>query len=94
MKQTMDFYDFRRILKEYFPDNFTDDGLWALWLYLEELEYHTGVEMNFNLKDICCSYAEYASPKEHFEECGDAEECGDHVLVATTATGGLIVMQT
>jgi hypothetical protein len=87
MKQTMEFYDFRRILKEHRPDNFTDDGLWALWRHLEELEWETGKEMDFNLVDICCSYQEYASPKEHFEECGDY----DHVLVATTATGGLIV---
>ena len=90
----MEFYDFRNAFREHRPDNFTDDGLIALWDYLEELEYHTSVEMNFNLVDISCSYAEYASPKEHFEECGDAEECGDHLLVATTATGGLIVMQT
>ena len=86
----MEFYDFRWIFKEHRPDNFTDDGLIALWRYLEELEDETGVEMNFNLADISCSYAEYASPKEHFEECGDY----DHVLVATTATGGLIVRQT
>ena len=90
MKQTMEFYDFRRILKEHRPDNFTDDGLIALWDYLESLEYQTGKEMDFNYTDICCTYAEYASPKEHFEECGDY----DHVLVATTATGGLIVMET
>ena len=94
MKQTMEFYDFRNAFREHRPDNFTDDGLIALWQHLEELEDQTGVEMNFNLVDISCSYAEYASPKEHVEECGDAEECGDHVLVATTATGGLIVMQT
>jgi protoporphyrinogen oxidase len=90
MKQTMEFYDFRRILKEHRPDNFTDDGLWALWQHLEELEDETGVEMNFNLTNISCSYAEYASPKEHAEEASDY----DHVLVATTATGGLIVRKT
>jgi hypothetical protein len=87
MKQTMEFYDFRNAFREHRPDNFTDDGLIALWQYLEQLEDETGVEMDFNLADISCSYAEYASPKEHFEECGDY----DHVLVATTATGGLIV---
>jgi hypothetical protein len=91
MKQTMEFYDFRRILKEHRPDNFTDDGLIALWDYLEEFEEETGKEMDFNLVDICCSYAEYASPKEHFEACAAGY---DHVLVATTATGGLIVMKT
>ncbi len=90
MKMTMEFYDFRNAFREHRPDNFTDDGLIALWQHLEEREDQTGVEMNFNLVDISCSYAEYASPKEHFEECGDY----DHVLVATTATGGLIVMQT
>ena len=90
MKMTMEFYDFRNAFREHRPDNFTDDGLIALWQYLEQLEDETGVEMDFNLADISCSYSEYASPKEHFEECGDY----DHVLVATTATGGLIVMQT
>ena len=90
MKQTMEFYDFRRILKENRPDNFTDDGLWALWQHLEELEDETGKEMHFNLAHISCSYAEYASPKEHFEAC----KYYKHVLVAHTATGGLIVMKT
>ena len=90
MKQTMEFYDFRNAFREHRPDNFTDDGLIALWRVLEEFEEEMGVEMDFNLADISCTYVEYASPKEHFEECGDY----DHVLVATTATGGLIVMQT
>lgn len=90
MKMTIDFYDFRNAFREHRPDNFTDDGLIALWRFLEEFEEEMGVEIEFNLADICCEYAEYASPKEHFEECGDY----DHVLVATTATGGLIVRQT
>jgi len=90
MKMTMEFYDFRNIFREHRPDNFTDDGLIALWRFLEEFEEEMGVEIDFNLADISSSYAEYASPKEHFEECGDY----DHVLVATTATGGLIVRQT
>ena len=92
MKMTMEFYDFRRILKEHRPDNFTDDGLIALWDYLESFEYwlETEQEMVFNLADISSTYAEYASPKEHAEEASDY----DHVLVATTATGGLIVRKT
>lgn len=90
MKMTMEFYDFRKAFREHRPDNFTDDGLIALWHVLDEYEDETGVEINFNLTDICCSYAEYASPKEHFEEASDY----DHVLVATTATGGLIVRKT
>jgi len=90
MKKTMEFYDFRRIFKEHRPDNFTDDGLIALWRVLEEFEEEMGVEMDFNLADISCSYAEYASPKEHAEEASDY----NHVLVATTATGGLIVRKT
>mgnify|MGYP007055436329 CR=1 FL=1 len=92
MKMTMEFDDFHRIFKKRRPDNFTDDGLIALWDYLKSLEYwlETEQEMVFNLAHISSAYAEYASPKEHFEECGDY----DHVLVATTATGGLIVRQT
>jgi len=90
MKQTMEFYDFRNAFREHRPDNFTDDGLIALWRYLEEFEEETGKEIHFNVVDISCSYEEYASPKEHFEECGHY----DHVLVATTDTGGLIVMKT
>ena len=85
----MEFYDFRNAFREHRPDDFTDDGLIALWDYLESLEYwlETEQEMVFNLADISCSYAEYASPKEHAEEASDY----NHVLVATTATGGLIV---
>jgi len=86
----MEFYDFRNAFREHRPDNFTDDGLIALWLYLEEFEEETGKEIHFNLTDISSTYAEYASPKEHAEEASDY----NHVLVATTATGGLIVRQT
>jgi hypothetical protein len=86
----MEFYDFRNAFREHRPDNFTDDGLIALWRYLKGIEDETGIEMDFNLADLSSTYAEFASPKEHFVEC----EHYDHVLVAHTATGGLIVMYT
>jgi len=88
MKIRMEFYDFRRIIMEHRPDNFTIEGLVALWRHLEEQEAEFNEEMDFNLSDICSTYSEYESPAEYFEECQGSY---DHVLVAQTETGGCIV---
>ena len=88
MKIIMEFYDFRRIIMEHRPDNFTIEGLGALWRHLAEEESEFNEEMDFNLSDICSTYSEYESPAEYFEQCQGSY---DHVLVAQTETGGCIV---
>ncbi len=59
MKKTVSFYDFERAFKECERDNFSYDGLKALFDYLEELEESTGEEIELDVIALCCEYTEY-----------------------------------
>jgi len=58
MKQTVHFNDFNNAFMETRPDNFSRDGLWALYDYLTELEADTGEELELDVIAICCDYTE------------------------------------
>ena len=51
-----------------YKDNFTRDGLIALFDYLEEYEEATGEEMNFDMVAICCDFSEYKTAWEAMEQ--------------------------
>ena len=51
-----------------YKDNFTRDGLIALFDYLEEYEEATGEEMNFDMVAICCDYTEFATAWDAMEQ--------------------------
>jgi len=72
MKQYVSVYDFRdRFLRsETYKNNFSYDGLTALFEYFEELEAGMGEEIEFDMVAICCDYSEYDSAEEAAEECG------------------------
>ena len=62
MKQTVSLNDFRDAFRAYDRlDNFSYDGLGALFEYLEELEEDTGEEMELDVIAICCDFSEYDS---------------------------------
>lgn len=73
MKTTVSIYDFRDTFKrsDTYKDNFSYEGLSALYDYLIELEESTGEEMDFDMVSICCEYAEYSdaieAASEYFE---------------------------
>ena len=64
MKQSINMYDFERAFKRFERDNFSYDGLKALFEYLEEYEEGTGEEVELDVIALCCEYAEYDSLKE------------------------------
>ena len=64
MKNTMNEFDFKNEFKKIRPDNFSYDGLKALYDYLINLEDDTGVEMEFDPVELCCNYSEY----DNFEQ--------------------------
>ena len=81
MKRTIDLYQFRDAFQALRPDNFTYEGLAALFDYLEELEEDTGMETELDVIAICCDFAEYNNPldcaKDHgYEEAVDLEPHG------------------
>ena len=70
MKQSVSIYDFERAFKRYERENFSYDGLKALFEYLEEFEGGTGEEVELDVIALCCEYAEYDSLNEYNDDYG------------------------
>ena len=70
MKQSVNIYDFEREFKRFERNNFSWDGLKALFEYLEEYEEGTGEEIELDVIALCCEYAEYDSLKEYNDDYG------------------------
>ena len=70
MKQTINFYEFERQLKDIRPDSFTYDGLKIMFDYLEEIEMGglEGFEVEFDAIAIDCEFTEYASLEDLLED--------------------------
>ena len=65
MKTTVNLNDFRRAFVEYGrAENFTYEGLAALFEWIEEYEDATGEEMEFDIVALCCDFTEYADLEE------------------------------
>jgi hypothetical protein len=65
MKQSVNMYDFEREFKRFERNNFSYDGLKALFEYLEEYEEDTGEEIELDVIALCCDYMEYDSLNEY-----------------------------
>ena len=79
MKQTINSCDFVDAFRAHGRQNqFSYDGLRALFEYLEEMEDGMGEEMELDVIALCCDYSEFASAKEAALEYGmTAEEDKD-----------------
>jgi len=70
MKQTISVNDFRDAFIKYGRnDNFSYDGLGALFDYLEGYEDNRGEEMELDVVALCCDYIEYKNAFEAAESC-------------------------
>lgn len=81
MKTTVSLYDFREAFRGVRPDNFSYEGLEALFDFLEQLEEDTGQEMELDVIAICCDFSEYqdledfrVSYGEDYETMEDIEQ--------------------
>tara|TARA_R110001583_G_scaffold49897_1_gene155994 strand:+ start:1702 stop:2001 length:300 start_codon:yes stop_codon:yes gene_type:complete len=71
MKQSVNMYDFERAFKNFERmNNFSYDGLKALFEYLEDYEEDTGEEIELDVIALCCDYAEYDSLNEYNDDYG------------------------
>ena len=63
MKETVTAYRFRDAFKQSdtYKNNFSYEGLHALFEYFEELEDDIGEEIELDVVAICCDYTEYDS---------------------------------
>jgi hypothetical protein len=62
------------------PDNFSREGLRALFGHLEELERDLGEEIEFDPIGLCCEWSEYGSASEACADFGHAEEDPEKAL--------------
>ena len=68
MKQTVNFNDFRDAFRAFDRmENFSYEGMQALFDYLEQLEEDTGEEIELDVIALCCDYSE-ATWRERSEE--------------------------
>ena len=79
MKKTISFYEFQNEFQDCRPDNFSYDGLKALFDYLEDYAEDCGTEIELDVIAICCEFSEYDSAMEaaknyNFEPDEDDED--------------------
>ena len=75
MKITLNFYGFERAFQRYGRgEQFSYDGLQALFEWLEDLESDIGEEQELDVIGLCCEYCEYDSLKEFQNEYGKEYE--------------------
>ena len=70
MKQTITESQFIDAFKSWdtYKNQFSYDGLKALFEWFEEYENDTGEEMELDVVAICCEFTEYESLKEYNED--------------------------
>tara|TARA_R110000824_G_scaffold395045_1_gene595304 strand:+ start:202 stop:501 length:300 start_codon:yes stop_codon:yes gene_type:complete len=98
MKQTIDMYQFERAFKNMGRgEQFSYEGLQALYLYLEEYEEDTGEEINLDVIALCCEYAEYDSLEEfqanYGEEYESIEDISDETALIPIDDNSFIIQQ-
>ena len=96
MKDTIEQYQFVDWFQKHRPHNFTHEGCKALFAYLEELEWDTGEEMEFDPIAFCCEYSEYATIEECLEQYDTIEsidELRDNTSVIEVEGTDAIIIQ-
>lgn len=74
MKQTINFSQFTDAFREIRPDNFSYDGLRALYDWFESLADDTGVELELDVIAICCDFSEYENIEAFQADYGEEYE--------------------
>lgn len=87
MKKTINEWDFLNAFEDWetYKDNFSGNGLRALYEYLTEYEESTGEEIELDVVAICCEYSEYESAWQAMEQYKPEDmpvegEAGDDLL--------------
>jgi len=86
MKITINFFDFTNAFRDMGRENqFSYDGLEALYNYLITVEEDLGQEIELDVIGLCCDYAEYENIKQFQEdygkEYGTIEEIEEDTMV-------------
>ena len=84
MITTVRWYDFKDAFDDIRPDNFSYEGLEALFDYLQMLEDDIGKPIELDVIGLCCDYSEYANLKEFQDDCGDEYQSLEDIENRTT----------
>ena len=76
MKQTICQHQFTEAFKQCRPDNFSHQGLIALYDWFEELDADCGTETELDVIAICCDFSEYENLAD-FHESYDKDDYPD-----------------
>jgi hypothetical protein len=93
MKKSIGLYDFRNeFSRSSRSNNFSYEGLEALYNYLTDLEDDIGEEIEFDLIEICCDYTEYESFEDIQKDYNveDMEELENNTTVIKFDNGFII----
>ena len=77
-------WDFRRFFKESRPENFSLEGLYTLYNYLNDLSEDIGKDIELDIIAICCDYTEYESLEkalEQYENINSYDELEQHTSI-------------
>jgi len=78
-------------------NQFSYEGLKALYEYFEEYEDSTGEELEFDMIGICCEYMEYDSLKEYNDDyskkCKEIEEIAEYTELIKIDDERFIIQQ-
>ena len=85
MKTNVSQYDFTEAFRAIRPDNFSYDGLKALFEYLEQWGEDTGEEVELDVIALCCEFTEYENLAEFQDNYGkedypDIESINDSTM--------------
>jgi hypothetical protein len=74
MITTITLYSFQDAFQSIRPNNFSYDGLRALYTYLVQLEDGIGEQIELDVIALCCDYTEYESLEEYHTSYYGAED--------------------
>ena len=99
MKETITKYQFIDWFRssDNYKNNFSYDGLGALFDYIEELENDMGEDIEFDPIALCCEYSEYESFEELKDDYDDIESMDDlqdwTTVINIPDSDGIIIQQ-
>ena len=99
MKETITKYQFIDWFRssDNYRNNFSYDGLGALFDYIEELENDMGEDIEFDPIALCCEYCEYESFEELKDDYDDIESIDDlqdwTTVINIPDSDGIIIQQ-
>ena len=77
MKQTVGFSEFQDAFTSTRPQNFSLQGLGALWDYLEQYEQDCGTELELDVIGLCCDFSEDSTENIAAAYDIDLSDCED-----------------